>query len=62
VPEHRRQGFGRLVTAVATRAGLATGNPLVWLSVDPANEPARRLYEDLGYRPAFSWQRLIGAV
>jgi ribosomal protein S18 acetylase RimI-like enzyme len=60
VPEQRRKGFGRLVTAVATRAGLATGHPLVWLSVDPANEPARELYLQLGYRPVFDWWRLIG--
>lgn len=60
VPEQRRKGFGRLVTAVATRAGLVTGHPLVWLSVDPANEPARQLYGQLGYRPAFDWHRLIG--
>jgi ribosomal protein S18 acetylase RimI-like enzyme len=60
VPEQRGNGFARLVTAVATRAGLATGHPLVWLSVDPGNEAAHRLYLSLGFEPAFGWQRLIG--
>jgi ribosomal protein S18 acetylase RimI-like enzyme len=53
----RGKGFGSLVTAVATRAGLAMGNRLVWLSVDERNEPAMRLYRRLGYEPAFSWSR-----
>jgi ribosomal protein S18 acetylase RimI-like enzyme len=57
---HRGKGFGALVTTVATRAGLATGHPLVWLSVDPENAPAWRLYSNLDYRPAFRWRRLIG--
>lgn len=55
--EQRGKGFGSLVTAVATRAGLAMGNRLVWLSVDEGNEPALRLYRRLGYEPAFSWSR-----
>ncbi len=57
---HRGKGLGALVTTVATRAGLATGHPLVWLSVDPENEPAWRLYSRLDYRPAFRWRRLLG--
>ncbi len=61
VAEHRREGFGRLMTTIATRAGLATGNSLVWLSVDESNAPARRLYESLDYRPAFRWWRMLGS-
>ena len=55
--EQRGKGFGSLVTAVATRAGLAMGSRIVWLSVDERNEPAVRLYRRLGYEPAFSWSR-----
>lgn len=57
VPRQRRRGYGRLVTAVATRAGLATGHKLVWLSVDEANTPAVELYRRLGYEPSFAWSR-----
>lgn len=53
LPEYRGRGFGRLITAVATRAGLVGGARLAWLAVAPDNEPAFRLYESLGYRPAF---------
>ena len=55
----RGGGLGALITTVATRAGLAMGSPLVWLSVDPGNEPAWRLYAGLDYRPAFRWHRLV---
>jgi ribosomal protein S18 acetylase RimI-like enzyme len=58
--EARRQGLGRLITIVATRAALATGNGLVWLSVDQTNIAARQLYASLGLRPAFEWVRLLG--
>lgn len=57
--DHRRRGFGTLITTVATRAALATGNRLVWLSVAEANAGARALYAALDYRPAFDWQRLV---
>ncbi|HET7676837.1 MAG TPA: GNAT family N-acetyltransferase [Candidatus Limnocylindrales bacterium] len=60
VASRRRQGYGSLVTTVATRAGLAQGHPLVWLSVDAANAAATALYEGLDYRPAFRWRRLLG--
>lgn len=56
-PALRGKGFGSLVTAVATRAGLAMGSRLVWLSVDERNEPALRLYRRLGFEPAFRWSR-----
>ena len=55
----RRRGYGRLVTAVATRAGLATGHKLVWLSVDEANTAAVELYRSLGYQPSFEWSRWV---
>jgi len=59
---YRRQGYGSLVTAVATRAGLAAGAKLVWLSVEEGNAPAIGMYRRLGYQPSFSWARWIGSA
>jgi N-acetylglutamate synthase len=56
---HRRRGYGSLVTAIATRAGLATGGSLVWLSVDEANKAAVSLYRGLSYAPSFSWAHWV---
>jgi ribosomal protein S18 acetylase RimI-like enzyme len=56
---HRRRGYGRMITAVATRAGLATGHGLVWLSVDEANTAAYELYRSLGYESSFGWSRWL---
>jgi ribosomal protein S18 acetylase RimI-like enzyme len=58
-PRWRRRGCGSLVTTVATRAALAMGNRLVWLSVAGENKAARQLYEGLDYRPAFGWRLLV---
>lgn len=55
----RRRGYGRMITAVATRAGLATGHGLVWLSVDDANTAAVELYRGLGYESSFAWSRWL---
>jgi len=57
--KHRRRGYGRMITAIATRAGLATGHGLVWLSVDEANTAAVELYRGLGYEPSFTWSRWL---
>ncbi len=54
---HRRRGYGRMITAVATRAGLATGHKLVWLSVDESNSGAVELYRSLGFEPSIAWSR-----
>ena len=35
------------------------GNRLVWLSVDDSNLRARRVYERLGFAPAFTWARWV---
>jgi len=56
---HRRRGYGRMITAIATRAGLATGHGLVWLSVDESNTGAVDLYRSLGYEPSFAWSRWL---
>jgi len=55
----RRRGYGRMLTTVATRAGLATGHRLVWLSVDESNAAAVNLYRSLGFEPAFAWTRWL---
>jgi ribosomal protein S18 acetylase RimI-like enzyme len=57
--DRHRQGYGALVTAIATRSALATGGRLAWLSVSVSNEPAMRLYEALGYQPSFTWSRWL---
>jgi ribosomal protein S18 acetylase RimI-like enzyme len=54
---HRRRGYGRLITAIATRAGLATGHKLVWLSVDADNAGAIDMYRGLAFDFAFNWTR-----
>ena len=54
---HRRRGYGRLITAIATRAGLATGHRLVWLSVDADNAGAIEMYRGLAFDFAFTWTR-----
>jgi ribosomal protein S18 acetylase RimI-like enzyme len=59
VEERRNQGYGTLVTTVATRAGLATGNRVVWLSVHEDNAAAVHLYAQLGFARAFSWSRWL---
>jgi len=56
---HRRRGYGRMITAIATRAGLATGHGLVWLSVSDDNPGAYEMYRGLGYEPSFGWSRWL---
>jgi ribosomal protein S18 acetylase RimI-like enzyme len=58
-PDRRRRGLGTLMTIVATRAGLALGNRVVWLSVREGDEAAARLYANLGFRRAFGWTRWL---
>lgn len=55
----RGRGYGTLVTTIATRAGLATGHRIVWLSVREDNHVAVRLYERLGFQRAFRWTRWL---
>jgi ribosomal protein S18 acetylase RimI-like enzyme len=58
-PDRRRRGLGTLTTIVATRAGLALGNRIVWLSVRDGDEVASNLYAKLGFRPVFGWTRWL---
>ncbi len=55
----RDRGYGTLMTTIATRAGMATGNRVVWLSVEDGNTRARHVYEKLGFQPAFGWARWL---
>lgn len=61
-PRHRRRGYGRMITAIAVRAGLATGHGLVWLSVEEGNDAAITLYRGLGFAPSFAWSRWIASA
>ena len=44
---------------MATRAGMATGNRIVWLSVDGTNDVALHVYRKLGFQHAFGWSRWL---
>jgi ribosomal protein S18 acetylase RimI-like enzyme len=57
--ERRGQGYGTLITTIATRAGMATGNRLMWLSVRDDNPAAAHVYGKLGFERAFSWSRWL---
>jgi GNAT superfamily N-acetyltransferase len=48
-PAWRGRGLGALVTMLAVCDALDAGSDLVHLAVDVDNEPARRLYERLGF-------------
>jgi len=61
-PRQRKRGYGRMLTAIATRAGLATGHRLVWLSVIETNTAAVDLYGSLGFEPTFTWTRWLAPV
>jgi mycothiol synthase len=51
VPEARRRGFGREMMLHALCAARAAGAPAVTLSVDARNQPAWKLYRELGFEP-----------
>ncbi|HSL97117.1 MAG TPA: GNAT family N-acetyltransferase [Candidatus Deferrimicrobiaceae bacterium] len=48
-PAWRRRGYGALVTALAVAEAIAAGSRLVHLAVEVENDPARALYERLGF-------------
>ncbi len=60
--EWRGKGYGTLLATVATRAGMATGNRIVWLSVDETNEVALHVYRKLGFQHAFGWSRWLAPI
>jgi GNAT superfamily N-acetyltransferase len=52
-PDHQRRGLGIELTSVATEWIRAEGLPIAMIDTggDPGHAPARRLYEQAGYRP-----------
>ena len=56
---YRGRGYGSLITTIATRAGLATGNRVIWLSVREDNDAAMSVYARLGFGRAFTWTRWL---
>jgi RimJ/RimL family protein N-acetyltransferase len=50
-PDARQRGFGTLGTADLCRQAFAAGSEHVQLAVVDGNDPARRLYEGLGFKP-----------
>ena len=59
VETYRGQGYGTLITTIATRTAMATGNRLAWLSVREDNEPAVSAYGALGFERVFGWTRWL---
>jgi ribosomal protein S18 acetylase RimI-like enzyme len=55
----RDHGYGTLLATIATRAGMATGNRIVWLSVEHGNPLSCHVYDKLGFPPAFGWSRSL---
>jgi len=51
VPEARGRGYGREIMHQALAVARADGVARLTLSVDVRNDPAWRLYTDLGFRP-----------
>lgn len=51
VPEARRQGHGRCLAQKAIREARRAGAADLTLSVDGRNDPARQLYQNLGFEP-----------
>jgi mycothiol synthase len=51
VPEARRRGFGRCLARKAVLEARQAGAAELTLSVDGRNQPARTLYEGLGFEP-----------
>lgn len=48
-PAHRRQGLAREVIAALLEWGAEQGARTIWLHVETSNEPARALYDSLGF-------------
>ena len=54
-PAHRRQGWGRIVTAAVVNALLAMEIETIVLNVNQQNSAARHLYQALGFVPAYNF-------
>lgn len=56
--DHRRQGWGRRVTAALLAWGQSNGAQTAYLQVHSENDPALRLYASLGFETAYTyWYR-----
>ena len=64
LPQHRRHGIATALTRAAEREARSRGHDRITLSVSlDGNEPARRLYEALGYVPAdHAPVRVVGEI
>ncbi len=49
LPEYRRRGLGRALLAYSFQGTLKSGIPTMQLEFDVTNEPAHRLYQELGF-------------
>ncbi|MFH1512086.1 MAG: GNAT family N-acetyltransferase [Bacillota bacterium] len=58
-PSYRRQGLARALVVSAMQRDLQNGVDSFYLWVDHANEPAIRLYEELGFTPDGTQSRLF---
>ena len=55
--DHRRRGLATMLIAAAENEARRQGFPMIGLGVEISNEPAKRLYEKLGY----SYQQVGGS-
>ena len=55
LPDHRRRGLGRWLLARGIRYCQQKDWPTVELNVDRDNQPARRLYENVGFQPVYAY-------
>jgi ribosomal protein S18 acetylase RimI-like enzyme len=56
VPKFREQGHGKRLAIDALAIAAANGAPGITLTIDIRNEPARILYESVGFRPCGSYE------
>ncbi len=49
--QHRREGIATILLTAAERRLIQLGHTQVALGVDPGNEPAIRMYQNLDYKP-----------
>lgn len=59
-PGHQRQGLARRLCGQMLAWGCRRGAHIAFLQVEAANTPAIRLYEGLGFQPAYQyWYRVL---
>jgi ribosomal protein S18 acetylase RimI-like enzyme len=55
LPDHRRKGLARRLLAALLAAAREAGALTAWLQVKAANHGALRLYEGMGFAPAYRY-------